>query len=292
MKKKSKRAFIIWGIIALIVVLGVVSFNNLRNRAMKDLVDSAEIYKIEKSDLIIYSFAKGKIVSAETTEYTFSGSLSKNYVGLGDKVVKGTDLGKYVNMMGQTRLIESKVSGIVTQIPTSFNNGWVISNADKLQMSVQISEKDISKITLDQQAFVYIDALKINVDGKVTDINYLGNTTADYTTYTVTVSFDKADYPIFLGMTGSGKIEISANLDVLVVPVEALIEKSGKYYLIDKAWLQDVQKAQSSFYIEVTVGAADINVVQVIGEGIENKEVVILPSDAPTGFFSGIRNND
>ena len=292
MKKKSKRLFIIWGIIALLVLVGFGGFNNLRNRAMKNLVDSAEIYKIEKSDLMIYSFAKGKIVSAETTEYNFTGSLSTNTVGLGDKVVNGTDLGKYVNMMGQTRLIESKISGIVTQVPSSFNNGWVISNAEKLQMSVQISEKDISKITLDQEAYVYIDALKINVAGKVTDINYLGNTTADYTTYTVTVSFDKADHPIFLGMTGSGKIEISANRDILVVPVEALIEKSGKYYLLEKAWLENVEKSQSAFYIEVTVGVADINVVQVIGEGLENKEVVILPSDAPTGFFAGLRNND
>jgi hypothetical protein len=205
-------------------------------------------------------------------------------------VVKGTDLGKYTNMMGQTKLIESKVSGIVTQVPSSFSNTWVISDADQLQMSVQISEKDIAKITLNQQAFVYIDALKVTVEGEVTDINYLGNTTADYTTYTVTVSFEKADQPIFLGMTGSGKIEISANRDILVVPVEALIESNGKTYLLDKAWLEDVSKPETDFYIEVTVGVADINFAQVTADNLENKEVVILPADAQTGFFAGMRN--
>ena len=286
MKKKSKRRLIITGIIALFLVFGIIGFNNLRNNAKKKLVDSATIYKVEKSDLIIYSFAKGKIVSAETTEYTFTGSLSENYVGLGDLVVSGTDLGKYTTIMGQTKTVESKVSGIVTQVPTSFNNAWVISDADKLQMSVQISEKDIAKIVLNQQAFVYIDALKITVEGEVTDINYLGNTTADYTTYTVTVSFDKADQAIFLGMTGSAKIEISANRDILKVPVEALIENSGKTYLLDKAWLDDVSKPKSDFYIEVTVGVADINYAQVSADGLENKEVVILPADASmTGFF-------
>jgi hypothetical protein len=290
MKKKSKRRFIILGIVVLIVVLGVVGFNRLRNQAKKNIVASAQIYKIEKSDLIIYSFAKGKIVSAETTEYSFTGSLSSNLVGLGDKVVKGTDLGKYTNIMGQTKLIESKISGIVTQVPSSFDNTWIISNPNKLQMSVQISEKDISKVTLNQQASVYIDALKISVDGKVTDINYLGNTTSDYTTYTVTVSFDKADQPIFLGMTGSGKIEISANRSILVVPVEALIQKDGKYYVLDKAWLQDVSKAQSDFYIEVTVGVADINYAQVIADQLEHKEVVILPANTPTGLFARLRN--
>lgn len=290
MKKKSKRRFIILGIIILIVALGVVGFNRLRNQAKKNIVASAQIYKIEKSDLIIYSFAKGKIVSAETTEYSFTGSLSSNLVGLGDKVVKGTDLGKYTNIMGQTRLIESKISGIVTQVPISFNNAWIISNPNKLQMSVQISEKDIAKVTLNQQAFVYIDALKVSVEGKVTDINYLGNTTSDYTTYTVTVSFDKATQPIFLGMTGSGKIEISANRNILVVPVEALIEKNGKYYVLDKAWLQDVSKAQADFYIEVTVGVADINYAQVLADQLENKEVVILPANTPTGLFARLRN--
>jgi hypothetical protein len=290
MKKKSKRKFIILGVLALLLVLGVVGFNNLRDTAKKNLVASATVYKVEKSDLIIYSFAKGKIVSADTTEYSFTGSLSSNLVGLGDMVVKGTDLGKYTNMMGQTKLIESKVSGIVTQVPSSFSNTWVISDADQLQMSVQISEKDIAKIILNQQAFVYIDALKVTVEGEVTDINYLGNTTADYTTYTVTVSFEKADQPIFLGMTGSGKIEISANRDILVVPVEALIESNGKTYLLDKAWLEDVSKPETDFYIEVTVGVADINFAQVTADNLENKEVVILPADAQTGFFAGMRN--
>jgi len=290
MKKKSKRRFIILGVLALLLVLGFVGFNNLRDTAKKNLVASATIYKVEKTDLMIYSFAKGKIVSADSTEYSFTGSLSSNLVGLGDMVVKGTDLGKYTNMLNQTKLIESKVSGIVTQVPSSFSNTWVISDADKLQMSVQISEKDIAKITLNQQAFVYIDALKVTVEGEVTDINYLGNTTADYTTYTVTVSFDKADQPIFLGMTGSGKIEISANRDILVVPVEALIESNGKTYLLDKAWLDDVSKPEKDFYIEVTVGVADINFAQVSADNLENKEVVILPADAQTGFFAGMRN--
>ncbi len=290
MKKKSNKKFILLGIIAVVVIIGVVGFNNLRNTAQQKLVASATIVKVEKSDLIIYSFAKGKIVSAETTQYSFTGSLSSSSIHLGDKVSKGTDLGKYVNMMNQTKLLESKISGIVTQVPSSYNNAWVVSNPDKLQMSVQISEKDIAKIVLDQQAFVYIDALKITVEGKVTEINYLGNTTSDYTTYTVTINFDKADAPIFLGMTGSGKIEISANRDVLVVPVEALIEISGMYYLLDKAWLDDVSKPKSDFYIEVTIGAADINFAQVSAEGLENKEVVILPTDMATGFFAGLRN--
>jgi len=290
MKKKSKRKFIIIGFIALLLVFGFVAFNNLRDTAKKNLVASATLIKVEKSDLIIYSFAKGKIVSAESTEYSFTGSLSSKLVGLGDKVVSGTELGKYINQFGQTKVVLSDISGVVTQIPSSFSNSWIVSNADKLQMSVQISEKDISKITLNQQAFVYIDALKVTVEGVVTDINYLGNTTADYTTYTVTVSFDKADQPIFLGMTGSGKIEISANRDILVVPVEALIESNGKVYLLDSAWLLDVSQKESDFYIEVTVGVADINFVQVSADNLENKEVVILPADAQTGFFAGLRN--
>jgi len=290
MKKKTKRRLLILGIVALILAVGAFGLNNLRNTAKKNLVASATVYKVEKNDLILYSFAKGKIISAETTEYGYTGTLSENLVGLGDKVVKGTDLGKVVNLMGQTKVIESKISGIVTQVPSSFSPQWVISDADALEMSVQISEKDISKITLNQQAFVYIDALKITVEGQVTDINYLGNTTADYTTYTVTVNFDKADQPIFLGMTGSAKIEVSARLDVLTVPIEALIEDGGKTYLLDKAWLDDVTKPQSDFYIEVTVGAADINVAEVSAEGLENKEVVILPADASTtGFFRLIR---
>lgn len=290
MKSKTKRRIIIVSIIAVLLIVGVAGFNRLRANAKQKLVDSATIYKVEKSDLLLYSFAKGKIVSAHTTDYAFTGSLSDNFVALGDLVDVGTDLGKYTNLMGQTKTIESKVKGIVTQVPGAFGNSWVISDAQSLQMSVQISEKDIAKITLNQEAFVYIDALKITVNGEVTDINYLGNTTADYTTYTVTVSFDKADYAIFLGMTGSAKIQTSAKLGVLTVPVEALIDDNGKTYVLKKAWLDDVTLPQSDFYLEVTVGSADINVAEVSAEGLENQEIVILPADASTsGFFRLIR---
>jgi hypothetical protein len=285
MSKKVKR-WLIWTIIVIVLIGGGWMFvNNAQQAARQSLIDSTRIVSVERGDLTLYTLAKGKIVTAKTTEYGFTGTLSTNYVSVGDQVSPREDLGKYVNLMGQTRIIETKVAGIVIAVPGNFSNTWVIADPNNLQMSVQISEKDIAKVEIGQSAQVFVDALAVTVEGTVTDISFFGNTTADYTTYTVTLSFSKGEYPIFLGMTGSGKIEVNRFEDVLLVPVDALIEEDGKYYLLEKAWLDQPQKPQRDFYVEVTLGAADIRFAEVSGDNLEGKAVLILPAETTFGFF-------
>jgi len=291
MTKKFKRLLIWVGIIAVVVVGAVAFINNAQRNARQALVDSTQVVNVERGDLTLFTLAKGKIVTAKTTEYGFTGTFSSTNVSVGDRVSARDDLGKYVNLMGQTRIIETKVAGIVIAVPSNFSNPWVIADPDNLEMSVQISEQDIAKVEIGQTAQIFGDALAITVDGTVTDISYFGNTTADYTTYTVTLSFAKGENPIFLGMTGSGKIQVEAFENVLLVPVDALIEDNGKYYLLEEAWLDQPNRPQRDFYVEVTLGAADIRSAQVIGDNLEGKAVLILPSETPFGFF-GRFNND
>ena len=291
MSKKVKRLLIWVGILAVVIVAGATFVSNAQKQARQSLIDSTRVVSVERGDLTLYTLAKGKIVTAKSTEYGFTGTLSTNYVQVGDRVSARDDLGKYVNLMGQTRIIETKVAGIVIAVPGNFSTTWVIADPNNLEMSVQISEKDIAKVEIGQNAQIFVDALAITVDGTVTDISYFGNTTADYTTYTVTLSFSKGDSPIFLGMTGSGKIQVNAYADVLLVPVDALIEEDGKYYLLDEAWLDEPQKRQKDFYTEVTLGAADIRFAQVIGENLEGKAVLILPAETTFGFFGRFSND-
>jgi multidrug efflux pump subunit AcrA (membrane-fusion protein) len=291
MSKKMKR-LLIWIGVILVVGLGIGAFvNNAQKNARQALIDSTEVVTVERGDLTLYTLAKGKIVSAKTTEYGFTGSFNTSYVSVGDVVNAKDDLGKYVNLMGQTRVVETKVDGIVIAVPGSFSTTWVIADPNDLQMSVQISEKDIAKIEIGQSAQIFVDALAITVEGTVSDISFFGNTTADYTTYTVILNFSKGEFPIFLGMTGSGKIQISALNDVLLVPVDALIEEDGKYYLLDEAWLETPSRPQREFYVEVTLGAADIRFAEVSAAGLEGQAVLILPSETTFGFF-GRFNND
>lgn len=290
MKKKTKNRLIIAGILVTLLVAGFWGVNALRDTSQKRLKEQSEIVEVKKGDLVLYSVAKGKITSASTTEIKFDGTLKNNYAKLGDAVAKDFLLGQYKNIQQLTYNLRAKSAGIVTAVANAASPMYVISDPNKLQMEVQISEKDIAKIAVGQPSKIFIDALNLTVDGKVSKISLVGNTTTDFTTYTVTVSFDKADHPIFLGMTGSAKIETLTKKDVYLVPVESLIEHDGTINLLNADWFDDMQAPQSDYYVEVVVGSADIDVAEVSGENLEGLSAVILPETSTFTGFGGLRN--
>ncbi len=290
MKKKTKNRLIIAGILVTLLLAGFWGVNALRDTSQKRLKEQSEIVEVKKGDLVLYSVAKGKITSASTTEIKFDGTLKNNYAKLGDAVAKDFLLGQYKNIQQLTYNLRAKSAGIVTAVANAASPMYVISDPNKLQMEVQISEKDIAKIAVGQPSKIFIDALNLTVDGKVSKISLVGNTTTDFTTYTVTVSFDKADHPIFLGMTGSAKIETLTKKDVYLVPVESLIEHDGTINLLNADWFENMQAPQSDYYIEVVVGSADIDVAEVSGENLEGLSAVILPETSTFTGFGGLRN--
>lgn len=290
MKKKTKNRLIVAGILVTLLVAGFWGVNALRDTSQKRLKEQSEIVEVKKGDLVLYSVAKGKITSASTTEIKFDGTLKNNYAKLGDAVAKDFLLGQYKNIQQLTYNLRAKSAGIVTAVANAASPMYVISDPNKLQMEVQISEKDIAKIAVGQPSKIFIDALNLTVDGKVSKISLVGNTTTDFTTYTVTVSFDKADHPIFLGMTGSAKIETLTKKDVYLVPVESLIEHDGTINLLNADWFDDMQAPQSDYYVEVVVGSADIDVAEVSGENLEGLSAVILPETSTFTGFGGLRN--
>ncbi len=290
MKKKTKNRLIIAGILVTLLLAGFWGVNALRDTSQKRLKEQSEIVEVKKGDLVLYSVAKGKITSASTTEIKFDGTLKNNYAKLGDAVAKDFLLGQYKNIQQLTYNLRAKSAGIVTAVANAASPMYVISDPNKLQMEVQISEKDIAKIAVGQPSKIFIDALNLTVDGKVSKISLVGNTTTDFTTYTVTVSFDKADHPIFLGMTGSAKIETLTKKDIYLVPVESLIEHDGTINLLNADWFNDMQAPQSDYYVEVVVGSADIDVAEVSGENLEGLNAVILPETSTFTGFGGLRN--
>lgn len=292
MKKKTKRRIIWLVVVAVIISAGFLLLNNFRNTSMKKLVEESTIVTVEKGELILYSVAKGKITSADTSEVKFEGSLKDNYVKVGDVVTKDFKLGQYKNAMQQVFNLRAKIDGIVTQVANNAMPSYVVANPDKLQMEVQISEKDIAKISVGQKSKVFIDALNLTVEGTVSKISLIGNTSTDFTTYTVTVAFAKGDNPIFLGMTGSAKIETLIKKDIYLVPVEALIQSGGKINLLSAEWFDNMNKPEKDYYLEVTVGSADIDVAEVSAEGLEGFKAVILPESTSFTGFGGLRNAD
>lgn len=277
-KRKSKkfRGWLIAG--AIVIVLGLIGYQFMQN-VNRRMIDNLDTIVIESGSISLEALASGKITSADASEVTFNGTFRRSTVNLGDRVSKNDKIGEYLNNMGQLFAIRANRDGLITQVASAALPKFVISNPEKFQLEIQITEKDIYKIVIGQPATIYISAVDRTFTGEVVDKSSLGNTAGDFTTYTVTIGFEHGDAPVYLGMSGSAKIVLETFENIAVVPVEALITFEGKRYLLSADWLENSNLPQRDFYIPVTTGVADIYDIEVIGENLVGKKIIILPSD-------------
>lgn len=232
-------------------------------------------------------YVHGKLEAAQETRITIDGSLTKLDVKLGDSVNKNQKLGEYQSSLKTNVKIVATRDGIITSIPGGLSTGFVIADPDALELTVDITETDIHKLTLGQKADIYIEAIDRHFEGSIVKIAYVGNTNLDYTTYPVTLEFDKADARVFLGMSGSASIITNTKENILVVPFEAIVTEGTQRYLVSAEWLENSRRPQSEYYLPIETGLADAFYVEVIGADLEGKDVLIIEK---TSLFPIIGN--
>ena len=232
-------------------------------------------------------YVHGKLEAAQETRVTIDGSLTKVDVKVGDTVNKNQKLGEYQSSMKTNVKITATRDGIITSIPSGLSTGFVIADPDALELTVDITETDIHKLSNGQNADIYIEAIDRHFEGAIVKIAYVGNTNLDYTTYPVTIEFDEADASVFLGMSGSASIVTNTKDNILIVPFEAIVTEGTQRYLVSAEWLDNSRRPQSEYYLPIETGLADAFYVEVIGEDLEGKEVLIIEK---TSLFPIIGN--
>jgi multidrug efflux pump subunit AcrA (membrane-fusion protein) len=257
-----------------------VTFNNTNPDTLLGMSGVAKIPLENYGDF----FAHGKLVAANPTEILVQGTVVQSFIQIGDRVTRGAALFTYQGGSTRSSLL-STVDGVVTQLPGAMGNEFVISQSDQLQLVINISETDIHKIRLNQTADIFIEAINQTFVGSVSDISNVGNTALDYTTYPVTLSFDGKDFPLFIGMSASARIVVETKPNILVVPFEALISVGTERYVISAEWLQNPNRPRSDYYIPVKTGIADVYTVEVIGDNLENTDIIIIEASAGFPFF-------
>lgn len=289
--KKALKVTAIVLVVLLAAGAGLVYVGRiLRQNARERLISSAQRYTVARGDLSLTAVGSGKIVSSDVETLIPTGSIRELKVQVGDSVKKGDVLATILTAMGAEENFITDYAGVVTAVPVSssaktsssltsasYSSGFEISDPDHLQMDIQATEQDVYKIKTGQKASVYIEAPGLTVNGTVSRISLSGDTSGDFTTYDVTVKFDKTSSDIYLGMTGSAKITVESKSNVLKVPVDAIIEQNGKRYVLSSTWLDHVNQPQSDYYIPVTTGLSDADNVE-ITSALSTKQILILSS--------------
>lgn len=138
----------------------------------------------------------------------------------------------------QDYLLEANFDGVVTQMDIQVGDNIEMGNSSEakyiyvesnnvLEMTLDVEQVDIIKLTRGMDVIVYLDAYPDNTyEGVISEIN----TVPVGSTYEVIVAFEKQspEELVYAGMGGNAKILTSQTKNVLIVPNQAITRKDGK----------------------------------------------------------------
>ncbi|SFF38976.1 HlyD family secretion protein [Paenibacillus algorifonticola] len=134
--------------------------------------------------------------------------------------------------------VVATIDGEVTESEVSVGDEVVantviasIVNYDLLDFVVQVDELDIPSVKAGQVVQVYLSALTDKtIEGKVASLAREGTASNGVSAYEVTISLDTIE-GVITGMSGEADIILESKNDVVVVPVDAVIERGGKSFV-------------------------------------------------------------
>ncbi|MFO7636924.1 MAG: hypothetical protein R6W96_06420 [Clostridia bacterium] len=280
-KKPKKKTVIILVIVAVVLLVLILTGVSMIRSIRTTTQGNYEIISVGRGDISYTAVGSGRVTSADVKNAIFSGAVTQSFVSTGDYVKKGDRLCEYTDLQGQTRILTSPHEGVVSAIQPS---AYEISGLGQLQMNIQVTEKQVFSMEKGQQAFIFIDALGMEFDGEVSRISMLGRMAGDYSVFDVMVKLNQWNEDIFLGMTGSARICIEKKTDVVIIPLDALIEADGKRYVLQRSWLDNPTRPQSEYYVGIKTGLSDAFFVEVLEGDIDGMEILVSVSSGFPSF--------
>lgn len=93
-----------------------------------------------------------------------------------------------------------------------------IENPNLVEITATVDQLDVVKLKLSQDAKIVFDPFPtLTFTGKVSDINSTPTQTSGVTSYTIKITMDKGNHPIFSGMSAKVDIVIASKQDTLFV---------------------------------------------------------------------------
>ncbi len=175
-------------------------------------VDSAELNlraaQTTLAETRLYAPATGTIVSLESTSPGDQISAGTNSSSSGTGSSGSGSSGSGSSATGGSSSSAAGSLGASSSTSSSSGSGFAeIVNTDAMTMTVALSESDITKVKVGQQATVTLDALTgVELAAHVSSISVLGTDSDGVVSYDVTLTLDQSDSQVRPGMSASAAI--------------------------------------------------------------------------------------
>jgi multidrug efflux pump subunit AcrA (membrane-fusion protein) len=160
------------------------------------------------------------------------GTLMSSFSGM---IPSGLNLSALTGVSGSLGSIGFPSGGAM--VPGSFimpgSPIFTIVDLKNMSLSAKVDESDIAKIQTGQDTTITLEAYPGKTfRGRVVKVSNTATTNeAGATAFEVTIQMDPSDINLKIGMSGTGDVTVAKKQATVVVPIDAIVEKSGKKYV-------------------------------------------------------------
>ncbi|MBU0952357.1 MAG: efflux RND transporter periplasmic adaptor subunit [Elusimicrobia bacterium] len=154
----------------------------------------------------------------------------------------------------------------------------ILVMADELIISANVDETDLKNIYLGQNVAISLDAYPDkNFTGKVEHIAYESTVVSNVTSYEVKIRPVRPPANFRAGMSATIQVIAQKKNDVLLLPIDAVIDKRGKKFVKVKT-----ENKKDGELKEVETGINNGKQIEIIS-GIEESDTILLPQTESKG---------
>lgn len=271
---------------------GQVLFNYKNKDNSKDITQQTNTLKQQQSDLQDKQEQYKQLVMNNATSTELDTARLAIEKGKDDITVTETEIARLQKDQAAPAPLLSPISGTITKMSvapggavSSGAEAFTIVDYQDLSATIQVDELDVLKIHEGLKATLQLDALPGKTyTGKVSMIANEGSIKNGVSTFAVTIHLDQPG-EIKAGMSAQATILVEQKKNILVVPIESVIQQ-GDQYVVQKARVSaGTQNAQPDATTEqkVTIGIHDDSQIE-IKSGLKEGDLIVIPSSDMSGL--------
>lgn len=307
MKKKNfKKVILKIAILIVVLVLGIVIGKNINNAKFKmdtsssKTTSTSEVVSVEvgTQDIQNTISSSGEVATSATEKvYLTSGKyFSQLCVETDDTVKEGENILQYSNGTYLTAPYDCVIS--TYSVPSSgsvctSSNYVELKNISTLNMTLNIDESEITKVSVGQSVEVKLNAFEdTKYTGKITKIDSVGTYATSGTSFTATVEFEN-DGNAKIGMSGTSTIIIADEKGVVAVPIAAVQTSGNQKYVVvvkDDGTTENVNVEtgiSNSSYVQITSGITAGQKIQMVQISTKNNNRQFNRENSSSGSGMG-----
>lgn len=271
---------------------GQVLFTYKNKDNAKDITQQTNTLKQQQSDLQDKQEQYKQLVMNNATPTELDSARLGIEKGKDDITVTETEIARLQKDQAAPAPLLSPISGTITKMSVS-PGGAVSSGAEAftiidyqdLSATIQVDELDVLKIHQGLKATLQLDAIpEKTYNGKVSMIANEGAIKNGVSTFGVTIHLDQPG-EIKAGMSAQATILVEQKKNILVLPIESVIQQ-GNQYVVQKARVSaGTQNVQPDTTTEqkVSIGIHDDSQIE-IKSGLKEGDLVVIPSSDMSGL--------